>query len=108
MVMARAYGLPVDHLARMIVAAFLFDVKSDPQSVELIDLFDQVGIGRAVAEYTGFEAGSDVHDKVVSAYKASRGTGKRYGAQMYGEQISSVIHNDVTAARYFPWKETSQ
>jgi mannitol-1-phosphate 5-dehydrogenase len=75
--LAREYGLPVDHLARGIGAAFVFDVKSDPQSVELIGKVDQVGIERAVAEYTGFEAGSEVHDKIVSAYKAFRA--RRYG-----------------------------
>jgi len=31
--MARGYGLPDDHLARGTAAAFLFDVKSDPQSI---------------------------------------------------------------------------
>ena len=75
------YGLPVDHLAHGIMAAFLFDVKSDPQSIELIEKIDRVGLRRVVEEYTGFEAGSDV----VSANKAFRGTGTRYGAQMHGE-----------------------
>jgi len=68
--MAREYGLPVDHLARGIAAAFLFDVKSDPQSVELMGKVDQVGIERAVAESTGIDADSDVHDKIISAYNA--------------------------------------
>jgi hypothetical protein len=54
----------------------LFDVKSDPQSVELIGKVDQVGIVRAVAEYTGFEAGSDVHDKIISGYETLKA--KRY------------------------------
>ena len=67
-VMAREYGLPVDHLARGIAAAFLFDLKDDPQSVEMIGKVGEVGIERAVAEYTGFEAGSDVHGKIVEAY----------------------------------------
>jgi mannitol-1-phosphate 5-dehydrogenase len=75
-VMAREYGLPIDHLARGIAAAFLFDVKSDPQSVELIGKVDQVGIERAVSAYTGFEADSDVHGKIVSAYKTLKA--KRY------------------------------
>ena len=67
-VMAREYGLPVDHLARGIGAAFLFDLKDDPQSVELIGKIEEVGIERAVAEYTGFEVGSDMHGKIVGAY----------------------------------------
>jgi mannitol-1-phosphate 5-dehydrogenase len=66
--MAREYGLPVDHLARGIAAAFLFDVKDDPESVEIIGKVNEVGIERAVAEFTGFEAGSDVHGKIVEAY----------------------------------------
>ncbi|KAH9962461.1 mannitol-1-phosphate 5-dehydrogenase [Russula dissimulans] len=68
-VMAREYGLPIDHLARGIAAAFLFDVKSDPQSVELTSKVDQIGIERAVTEYTEFDADSDEHAKIVSAYK---------------------------------------
>ncbi|KAH9987941.1 mannitol-1-phosphate 5-dehydrogenase [Russula compacta] len=68
-VMARTYDLPIDHLARGIAAVFLFDVKDDPQSVELIGKVDQVGIERAVAEYAGFEPDSDEHGKIVAAYK---------------------------------------
>ena len=76
-VMAREYDLPVDHLARGIAAAFLFDVKSDPQSVELMGKIDQVGIERAVAECTGLDADSDVHGKIVSAYNAFKAKGYR-------------------------------
>jgi len=72
-VMAREYGLPIDHLARGIAAAFLFDVKDDPQSVELTRRVDQVGIERAVTEYTGFGADSDEHAKIISAYKELKG-----------------------------------
>ena len=67
--MARVYGLPIDHLARGIAAALLFDVKSDPQSTEMIARINEIGIERAVAEYTGFEEGSEVHDKIIMAYK---------------------------------------
>lgn len=69
MVIARAYGLPINHLARGIAAAFLFDVKSDPQSVQIVGRINEVGIEHAVAEYTGFEEGSEEHDKIVAAYK---------------------------------------
>ena len=68
-VIARAYGLPIDHLARGIAAAFLFDVKSDPQSVQMIGRINEVGIEHAVTEYTGFDEGSEEHDKIVKAYK---------------------------------------
>jgi mannitol-1-phosphate 5-dehydrogenase len=67
-VMARAYGLPIDHLARGIAAAFLFDVESDPQSVQMIGRINQVGIEQAVTEFTGLEEGSEEHDKIVTAY----------------------------------------
>jgi mannitol-1-phosphate 5-dehydrogenase len=68
-VIARAYGLPIDHLARGIAAAFLFDVKSDPQSVQMIGRINEIGIEHAVTEYTGFEEGGEEHDKIVEAYK---------------------------------------
>jgi mannitol-1-phosphate 5-dehydrogenase len=67
--MARVYGLPIDNLARGIAAVFLFDVKSDLQSTEMIARINEIGIERAVAEYTGFEEGSEVHDKIITAYK---------------------------------------
>ena len=66
--MAREYGLPIDYLARGIAAAFLFELEDDQQSVELIGKVNEVGIERAVVEYTGLEAGSDVHGKIVGAY----------------------------------------
>ena len=71
--MAREYGLPIDHLARGIAAAFLFDLKDDPQSVEIIGKINEVGIERAVAEYTRFEVGGDVHGKIVEAYMQLKG-----------------------------------
>ncbi len=70
--MARAYDLPIDHLARGIAAAFLFDVKGDPQSAEMIGRINEIGIERAIAEYTGFEEGSEEHDKIITAYKELR------------------------------------
>ena len=66
--MAREYGLPIDYLARGIAAAFLFELEDDQQSVELIGKVNEVGIERAVVEYTGLAAGSDVHGKIVGAY----------------------------------------
>ncbi len=38
---------------------------------------DQVGIERAVAEYTGLDADSDVHGKIISAYNAFKTKGYR-------------------------------
>ena len=74
--MAREYGLSIDHLARGIAAAFLFDVKDDPQSVELIGEVDRVGIERTVAERTGFEQGSEEHGKIVVAYRELKALSK--------------------------------
>jgi len=78
--MARDYGLPIDHLVRGIAAALLFDVKSDTQSVEMIGRINEIGIERAAAEYTGFEEGSEEHDKVIAAYKdlKAKRTGGRW------------------------------
>jgi mannitol-1-phosphate 5-dehydrogenase len=81
--MARAYGLPIDHLVRGIAAALLFDVKSDSQSVELIGRINEIGIERAAAEYTGFEEGSEEHDKVIAAYKDLKA--KKTGGQWHFE-----------------------
>jgi mannitol-1-phosphate 5-dehydrogenase len=67
--MARQYGLPIENLARGIAAAFLFDVKDDPQSVELTGEVDKVGIELAVPAHTGFEDGSEEHRMIVAAYK---------------------------------------
>ncbi|KAI0260976.1 mannitol-1-phosphate 5-dehydrogenase [Gloeopeniophorella convolvens] len=67
--MAHDYGLPVDNLTRGIAAAFLFDVKDDPQSIEIVEKIGKSGIDHAVAEYTGFEDGSEVHGKIVAAYR---------------------------------------
>jgi mannitol-1-phosphate 5-dehydrogenase len=77
MLMARAYGLLVDHLARGIAAALLFDVKSDPESVQMIGRINEVGIERAVTEFTGFEEGSEEHDKIITAYNEFKAKGHR-------------------------------
>ena len=74
--MAREYGLPIDHLSRGIAAAFLFDVKDDPQSVELIGEVDRVGIEGTVAERTGFEEDSEEHGKIVVAYRELKALSK--------------------------------
>ena len=68
MAMTREYGLHVDHLPCEIAAAFLFGLKFDPESVEMIGKVDEVGIECAVAEYIIFEEGSDVHGKTIEAY----------------------------------------
>ena len=82
--MAREHDLPIDHLARGIAAAFLFDVKSDPQSVEMIGRINEIGIERAVAEYTGFEEGGKVHDKITTAYKELK-------AKKQGKTVASSL-----------------
>jgi mannitol-1-phosphate 5-dehydrogenase len=65
--MAREY-----HLARGIAAASLFDVKSDPQTVELIGKVGRVGIERAVAEFTGFSVDSDIAKSFLHTTRSRR------------------------------------
>jgi mannitol-1-phosphate 5-dehydrogenase len=67
--LAREYRLPVDHLMRGIATVFLYDVKEDEESVELQDKVKRMGIGKTVAEVTGFWEGSEEHIKVVEAYR---------------------------------------
>ncbi|KAI0632449.1 mannitol dehydrogenase domain-containing protein [Trametes polyzona] len=68
--MAREYGLPIDNLAKGIAAAFLYEVPDDKQSVELQKKIEQQGIGKTVAEITGFEEGSEEHRTILDAYSA--------------------------------------
>lgn len=67
--MAREYGLPIDHLARGIAAAMLYDNAEDPQAVEVRAKVESLGKERAVAEMTGFEEGSVEYGKVLVAYR---------------------------------------
>ncbi|KZV73217.1 hypothetical protein PENSPDRAFT_649122 [Peniophora sp. CONT] len=68
MYMARSFGLPTKHLAWAVAAAFLFDIPDDPESVELQQKVQQMGIEDAVVSVTGFEKGSHELSAVLEAY----------------------------------------
>ncbi len=61
-------GLPNDLLIKAIGAAFLFDVDTDDQAVELVNYVKEKGIEDAVENYTGLKKGTELHDQVVAAY----------------------------------------
>ena len=66
--LARLFDLPTDNLARAVAAAFLFDIKDDPESVELQNKVQQMGIEDAVVTITGFERDSRELSAVLKAY----------------------------------------
>ncbi len=61
-------GLANAMLLKGIAAAFLFDVKDDEQSVELLAYVEENGIEKAVPYYTGIEAGSRMFEEIVKNY----------------------------------------
>ncbi len=63
------YGLPNDLLTKGVAAAFLFDVKEDEQSVELLEYVKEHGIEAAVTRYTGIPKESETFDKIIVYYK---------------------------------------
>ena len=52
-----------------IAAAFLFDVKEDAQSVELLAFVKEHGIREAIAKYTGIQEGSETFEKIAGQYE---------------------------------------
>lgn len=62
-------GLPNDMIAKGVAATFLFDVKEDEQSVELLQYVAENGIEKAVTKYTGIQEGTVLFDKVIKEYK---------------------------------------
>ncbi|EPQ50361.1 mannitol dehydrogenase domain protein [Gloeophyllum trabeum ATCC 11539] len=67
--MAKEYQIPVSDLLRGIAAAFLYDIKDDPQSVELRQKIKDKGITKTVEEITGFEEGSPEHEIILKSYE---------------------------------------
>lgn len=63
------YGLSNDLLTKGIAAAFLFDVKEDAQSVELLAFVKEHGIREAIAKYTGIPEGSETFEKIAGQYE---------------------------------------
>lgn len=66
-------GLDNSELLKGIAAAFLFDVKEDEQSVELLAYVKENGIEKAVPHYTGIEAGSRMYDEIIKYYNELKG-----------------------------------
>ena len=62
-------GLDNELLLKGIAAAFLFDVKEDEQSVELLRYVTEHGIEDAVTHYTEIEKDHPMHEKIVGYYK---------------------------------------
>lgn len=61
-------GLKNTLLLKGIAAAFLFDVKEDEQSVELMKYVADNGIEDAVTHFTGIEAGTRMFDEIIKDY----------------------------------------
>ena len=62
-------GLKNEMLLKGIAAAFLFDVKEDEQSAELLAYVNENGIENAIEHYTGIEEGSRMYQEIVKYYK---------------------------------------
>lgn len=61
-------GLKNTLLLRGIAAAFLFDVKEDEQSAELMQYVADNGIEDAVTHFTGIEAGTRMFEEIIKDY----------------------------------------
>ncbi|TBU36416.1 mannitol-1-phosphate 5-dehydrogenase [Dichomitus squalens] len=70
--MALEYGLPTDNLSKGIAAAFLYDALDDRQAAELQKRIESEGIGKVVADVTGFEEGGEEHKRILEAYEDLR------------------------------------
>ncbi|MNP74091.1 mannitol-1-phosphate 5-dehydrogenase [compost metagenome] len=49
--------------------ALLFDVKDDPEAVELQASIADIGVPATVTKYTGIAAGHPVHQSVMAEYE---------------------------------------
>lgn len=63
------YGLPNGLLIKSIAAAFLYDVKEDAQSVELLTYVKENGIEKAIATYTGLSPKSKIAREIIQNYE---------------------------------------
>lgn len=61
-------GLENGLILKGIAAVFMFDVKEDEQSVELLDYVKEHGIEEAVAHFTGIEKGTRIFDEIIKNY----------------------------------------
>ncbi len=67
---AVSYDLPVDHLVYGAAAALRFDCPDDPQSVELLQKIRDEGAEQALSAYSGLEADSILHRRIMEVYRA--------------------------------------
>ncbi|MFE4710657.1 mannitol-1-phosphate 5-dehydrogenase [Paenibacillus sp. NPDC056722] len=67
-VQAYEAGLAFTALTRSMAAALLFDVKDDPEAVELQASLADIGLSATVAKYTGLAADHKVHQSVLAEY----------------------------------------
>lgn len=63
------YGLPNGLLIKSIAAAFLYDVKEDAQSVELLTYVKENGIEKAITTYTGLSPKSKIAYEIIQNYE---------------------------------------
>lgn len=63
-------GLSYAALARSMAAALRFDVKDDPEAVELQASVAETGVSGTVSKYTGLASEHPVHQAVLGAYSA--------------------------------------
>ena len=61
-------GLENGLIIKGIAAAFMFDVKEDEQSVELLEYVKEHGIEEAVTHFTEIEKGSRIFDEIIKNY----------------------------------------
>lgn len=64
-------GIEPKQLAKVMAAALRFDVKDDPESVELQQLMQQAGVSETVAKVTSLGADHPIHRMVVASYEAA-------------------------------------
>ena len=65
-----SYGLPVDHFVYGAAAALRFDCPDDPQSAEMLAKIKAEGVEKALSDYSGLEAGSELHTRILQVYRA--------------------------------------
>ncbi len=67
-VTALGYGLPVDKLVIGIAAALHFTNPDDPQSVEMHQTIDEIGVKAALCKFSGLDGDAPVTAQIVKAY----------------------------------------
>jgi len=63
-------GIEPKHLANAMAAALRFDVSDDPESVELQQLVESIGVSETVTKITSLSPDHPIHHMVVASYEA--------------------------------------